>query len=373
LVRHRDGVERTLLTAIASGVDSANIAGLLLTAVTDRCFADGGHALDFINKALECLELIGWDHAAQVVPTAAEQLVRARGAEETNAWRHPIDLVPLLDAAFAHLPRHLAEAATSHTRWENHGPLAREILADDPADIINAVGAAIALGAKPTDLTRALAYAAALRVARFGTSNEHSDWDTAHHCFTYCNALHQLLKRALGGGLESSAEMDPVLLRGIFHGCMAVYLTRFLNIPPARIPGEDNDALGDLPVEAETILTAFLGALDRQGAVDIAARLVARYLVLGHPAEPLIATLAQAVLREDADFHTYQMLEAGIRQYREWQGGAEGRHILIAVARYLAAHFPTERSQLQTAIVARRLSRGESLYGSEGERETEAN
>jgi hypothetical protein len=27
--------------------------------------------------------------------------------------------------------------------------------------------------------------------------------------------------------------------------------------------------------------------------------------------QPLIATLARAVLREDAEFHTYQMLEAG--------------------------------------------------------------
>jgi hypothetical protein len=40
----------------------------------------------------------------------------------------------------------------------------------------------------------------------------------------------------------------------------------------------------------------------------------------------------------------------------------ESRHILIAVARYLAAHSPTERAALQTADVARRLMRGESLH-----------
>jgi hypothetical protein len=38
-------------------------------------------------------------------------------------------------------------------------------------------------GACGVDLGRSLACAAALRVARFGTSNEHSDWDTAHHAF----------------------------------------------------------------------------------------------------------------------------------------------------------------------------------------------
>jgi hypothetical protein len=76
----------------------------------------------------------------------------------------------------------------------------------------------------------------------------------------------------------------------------------------------------------------------------------------------LIATLAQAVLREDAEFHTYQMLEASVRQYREWGESAEGSLILIAVARYLAAHSPTKRAQLQTADVARRLNRGQSLH-----------
>ena len=41
---------------------------------------------------------------------------------------------------------------------------------------------------------------------------------------------------------------------------------------------------------------------------------------------------------------------------------AEGRHILIAVARYVAAHSPTPRAQLQTAMVARRLSLGQALH-----------
>lgn len=65
------------------------------------------------------------------------------------------------------------------------------------------------------------------------------------------------------------------------------------------------------------------------------------------------------------------MLEAGIRQHCKWRQTREGGHILIAVARYLAAHSPTERAQLQTADVARRLSRGYSLHGvAEGEDET---
>ena len=41
------------------------------------------------------------------------------------------------------------------------------------------------------------------------------------------------------------------------------------------------------------------------------------------------------------------MLEAGVTQYRAWGNTNEGRHILIAVARYLAAHSPTERAALR--------------------------
>jgi hypothetical protein len=39
-----------------------------------------------------------------------------------------------------------------------------------------------------------------------------------------------------------------------------------------------------------------------------------------------------------------------------------GVHMLVAAARYLAAHSPTMRSEGQTYDIARRLSRGEILY-----------
>jgi hypothetical protein len=56
------------------------------------------------------------------------------------------------------------------------------------------------------------------------------------------------------------------------------------------------------------------------------------------------------------------MFEAGVRQFTEWGDGDAGRHILIAVARYLAAHSPTERAALQTVDIARRLMRGGELH-----------
>jgi hypothetical protein len=148
----------------------------------------------------------------------------------------------------------------------------------------------------------------------------------------------------------------------LFHGAMTVYLDRYLNIPPARLPGEDGDRLDDLPRAPAEIRRALLEAFDRQQQVGAAARLVARYLLLGHPPDDLLATLAHALLREDAGFHAFQMLEAGVRQYEEWGTTDQGRHVLIAVARYLAAHAPTERSAFQTADIAKRLMRGGRLH-----------
>jgi nitrite reductase/ring-hydroxylating ferredoxin subunit len=360
-VRHREAAERTVLTAIAAGLSPAVLADALLAAETERAFADTGHSLDFINKAFECLDLIGWEHAAAVLPTVVGQMVAARGAEESTAWRQPVDLVVLCEEAAGQLPQLLA-AGPGVRGWSHHAALARELLGDDPAMIVDALKAAIRAGAAPAALSRSLAYAAALRVARFGNANEHADWETAHHVFTYANALDQMLKR-IG---TANPDGHVAAVRGVLHGAMALYLTRYLNVPPARIPGEGGEQLDELPADAEMIRAALLDAFDRQRQVDLAARLVARHLTLGHSPQALIATLARALLREDAGFHAYQMLEAGVRQSAAWGDTDEGRHILIAVARYLAAHSPTERAALQTADIARRLMRGGELHQEAG-------
>ncbi|MCH9050911.1 MAG: Rieske 2Fe-2S domain-containing protein [Proteobacteria bacterium] len=362
LVRHRDGAERTLLTAIASGASPGALAGLLLSAVTDRYYADGGHALDSINKAFECLDVIGWDHASDILPSLTRQLVSAKGREESNSWRHPVDLVPLLESAFEGLPAAIEEGGSKPGPWTRHRALAEDILGDDAAAIAQALDAAVRQGARGADLGRALAYAAALRLARFGTANEHSDWNSAHHSFTYCNGLHQLLKRIETDG---NGKVASDSLRGIYHGAMALYVNRFLNVPPAALPGARPGDFDGLPEGADDLLAGLLDVMDRQSQIDEAARIVARYLGLGHPTPPLIATLAQALLREDAGFHAYQSLEAGVRQYEEWPGAAEGGNVLIAITRFLAAHSPTERSQFQTAAIAKRLHRGGKIYQDE--------
>jgi nitrite reductase/ring-hydroxylating ferredoxin subunit len=352
MVRHRDGAERTVLTAVQNGAAPAELAELIFSAATDRFYADSGHLLDFCNKAFELLDLIGWEHAFAVLPTLMEQLVRARGGEEVDAWRHPVDLAPVLQEVGRELANLLQEGAGR--RWDDVRGLSRALLAEDPLTIITSLREAIRAGARPEQLAKALSYAAAMRIARFGTVNEFGDWITALHTFSYCNALHQAIQRC----------PSPDLVRGVFHGAISVYMDRFLNVPPARLPSEEG-ALDAEPLDATTLLNRFFELLDRREQVDGAACIVARYVRLGHPVRPLFDALTRSAVREDADFHALQMVEAGIRQYAEWQGEPEGEHILVAVARFLAAHSPTQRAQLQTAEIALRLHRGDSLYEDE--------
>src|SRR6516162_5428890 len=144
-VRHREAAERTLLTAIAAEISPAMLADALLAAATERAFADTGHSVDFINKAFECLDLIGWEHAPALLPTVIGQMVAARGAEESTAWRQPVDLIALCEQAGSELPQ-LFEAGDG-LGWSEHAPLAQELLGDDPVRIVDALKAAIRAGA----------------------------------------------------------------------------------------------------------------------------------------------------------------------------------------------------------------------------------
>jgi hypothetical protein len=190
-------------------------------------------------------------------------------------------------------------------------------------------------------------YASALRVARFSANNEHSDWDSAHHPFTFANAVHQGLRRV------PSAE----LLRGVFDAAISVYLNRFLNVPPARLP-EPKEKVED----PEKLLQELPELLNRQQQVNEVGRVVAHYLYGGGQPEKLIALLGKLMLRENRDFHVIQELEAAVRQYSLLGATPEGIHQLVAAARYLAAHAPTLRTQNQTYQMAFRLHKGDRLF-----------
>jgi hypothetical protein len=77
----------------------------------------------------------------------------------------------------------------------------------------------------------------------------------------------------------------------------------------------------------------------------------------------VIARLGAALLAEDAEFHWFQVIEAGTRQFHAWPAGSEeATLVLVGVTRFLAAHTPTRRELSQVVQIATRLGRGEALY-----------
>jgi nitrite reductase/ring-hydroxylating ferredoxin subunit len=357
-VRDSEGAERCVISAIRSGATQRQVADMLFATVTDHRYIDVGHPADFTNKALEALDLAGWEYAEPVLTSLVSGYANATRMEESNAWRNPIDLIAILEASFTQLPAAWTEGeqvtGVRPSAVELRAQHADLLLGDDPQAVVDALIASLRQGAQADEIAGAVAYAAALRIARFHTSNELGDWDTALHTFTFANAIQQGLRRA----------PSPELFRGVLDAAMSIYLDRFLNIPAARIPQPTSNSTGKQSTESSS-LAELTQLLDRQQQVNQAGQQVASYLYGGGDMAPLLAELGQLLLREDRDFHTIQMIEAAFRQVRQIDDPTARTHLLVAAARYLAAHAPTLRAQGQTYQIAQRLHQGDRLFEEE--------
>ena len=240
--------------------------------------------------------------------------------------------------------------------------LVERVLGDDPLDVIAAVEGSLAGGAAPAAVGAAICRAAGLRLARFATSNEVSDWFNPQHTFIFCNAVQRALLRTTG----------PDVVRALYQAAIAVYMDRYLNVPAAKLPDERGTA-GPAADDAAAagLLDDLLGALDNRAEVERAADLTSSYLRT--PAADwhahlrrLVDRLAFATLREDLDFHTLQVLEAATTQLAARGNDRGAEQIMVGVVRNLAAHCPTQRAGYQTAVIARRLQHGEELFADEG-------
>lgn len=362
-VRDTDGAERCLVTAIRAGTEPHILADMLFSAATDHHYLDSGHVLDFTNKAFEALDIVGWDLAEQVLTSLVTLYAQATRMEERSSWRHPVDIIALLNDCFDKLPAVLEKKGKqSRTTWKATKATIDVLLGDNPNAIVNVLIESLQDGAKEEELAAIVAYTAALRIVQFPITNEYSDWDTTLHTFTFANAVQQAIRR-----LPSSKE----LLRAIFDVAMSNYLNRFLNVPCVALPSEKEEPINnnkDSENNRGNIMDRFLDTLDKRHQVNEAAKMVATCLSTQQGEKEFSEILVHALLREDRSFHTIQMLEAAFRQKTELQrlqvleGIKPISHILIAAARYLAAHTPSARAQGQTFEIAWRLHQGGKLY-----------
>jgi len=322
---------------------------------------------------LEALDKLEWEGNKSLVESVLTSLVAgyatAERMEESGSWRHPIDLVTILENGFKELPVALekgkrvrvstqrqqkTEGTQPKQRWHadshDRDALVAVLLGDDPQSIVNVLLEELRQGATERELASIVCYAAALRITQFHTRNEFSDWDAALHTFTFSNAVHQ--------GLRRLPTME--LLRGVFDAAMRIYLNRFLNIPPAAIPKKSI-----YHKVIDPVLRTLPELLDKQQRVNEIGQLVADYLYQGRRIDQLTSMLGKLLLQEDRNFHSIQMLEGAYRQYSllDDDGNNAARvNILLAASRYLAAHSPTMRSQDRTYRIANQLHHGERLF-----------
>ena len=330
--RSGDAAERILATAVRPDSGPSELAAIMGAAATDHVFLDGGHTIDFTNKAFEVLDHVGLGHAAPIVlPTLAHQTAGASRAEETGAWRHPDDLAGLLGRAAAELPRSPRPAAGPRpSRGDDDvDSLAWVILGDDPAEIVAALDRAVTAGAT----RRGAGPGRGLRRRPAGHALPHPK--RPRRLGRRPPRLHRRQRRAPAGPAESAT---PELARGVYQGAV-----QGLPRPLPQRPGRPAARPSPRWRRRARTSAALQACWDQQGMVDEAGAIVYGWLAHGRVAgRRCWRPWARRLLREDAEFHWFQTYEAAVRQSPAWPEGSEPVGLILAgAARFLAAHTPT--------------------------------
>ncbi|MEC1067617.1 Rieske (2Fe-2S) protein [Priestia megaterium] len=354
-VRDAQGAERVLLTAMELGSTDVQLADMMMAAVTDHFYINTGHTLDFHNKAFEILEHIGEEYRPYVLTSLLPGISNMSRSEESHSWQSPVNLVKPLNEAFEKLEDTFKARKSIEIANFDENALVEKLLSDRPIETIQMMMQALECGVTPVRIAQLVSLAAAERIARFHTQNDFNDWITVLHTFTHAHAVHQSLRRS------TTVE----LTRALFHGAMSVYLDRFLNMPAARKP-QPSEAI-KTPQDPSELLEI----MNKQQQVTEAARWVMTYLGEGGEKVPLFNILGHSLLREDAEFHSFQMYEAGVVEHDYWAEEESSlseraqETMILAMTRYLAGHAPTAREMPHTVRIAMRLHEGEKLFEEE--------
>jgi nitrite reductase/ring-hydroxylating ferredoxin subunit len=341
--RETFAAERVLRTAVDGGAKPEFLAELLLAAATDHLFIGTGHVLDFINKAFELLDTVGWDLAPDLLTSLLSDISNSTRHEEEMAWKHPVDLVQHIAAAEKQIKGLPLQA--SHTKPFDAWTWGEFLNASEPEAGLAFIVDKFKEGYGLEAVAKGLAAGSILRMHRFHTRNEFFDWDSLHHLFTHANAFWRLSRRF----------PSPELARNAFHLYGYLYLTRFLNLPRAPLPEEG------APSSAKASVGEIAKAIEARD-IEGSAALVHRLLAQGTAPAEVKKALAVAAWREDHGFHSWQQLEAAFSLHEQLGDDPHAGRPLSSLARWLAAHSPTPGSMRQTVENAIRLERGDKLY-----------
>ena len=286
----------------------------MFAAVTDHVFIDGGHTVDFTNKAFEVLDHLGLGRPRPRCCRRSSRRPRPRVAARSRVrGATPYDLTALL--ARPRRPRSRTACAEggptrrASTTTAGVAELAWSLLSEDPAEVVTAHRRR---HRRPVRRPRSSAGRSPTpRRCGSPASTRRTTTATGTRCTTRSpprNALHQ----AARAGADARAAARRVPQR-------AARLPRPL---PQHPRGAAPGAAGRRATGADLgDLRALLGpgGTRRRSRRPSSTATCAAAAI---PA-PAIAALGHALLTEDAEFHWFQTYEAAVRQFHAWPAGSE--------------------------------------------------
>ncbi len=312
---------------------------MMFAAVTDHVFVDGGHTIDFTNKAFEALDHLGTDAAPQVLPTLVQQTTSAQRSEEFSEWRHPHDLVELGASAIFGNGDH-QHRTFRRRRW--------------PSSVGTSWPTSRARSSTRSSLRTDRARPTRSSGARSRTRPRCASCGSTCRTITATGTPSTTRSRRRTRCIRRCTRQSDAGTAARLCACGPAHLSRPF---PQRSRGATSRRANGIARDARPVLR---GA--RSWSTKPATRPTASCTRAVH-APNSIAALGHALLVEDAEFHWFQTVEAGVRQALAWpEGSEESALVLVAVARFLAAHTPTRRELPTVARIAARLRRGEALY-----------
>ena len=230
--RSADAAERTLASAIATARPARPSPTSCSRRSPTTSSSTAGTPSTSPTRRSRCSTISAGSRAPDVLPTLVAQTAAAepqRGAGCVALPARPRrDDRRRATAALPGPPGRRARGATASTTTPASPALAWSILADDPAEVVDApsttpiVAGADARGARPGGRLRRRRCASPASTPRTTTA-------TGTRCTTRSPPPTRCTRRI-------GRAPSPELLRGVYHGALRVYLDRFLNVPAARLP-----------------------------------------------------------------------------------------------------------------------------------------
>lgn len=336
-----EAAEALLRGLLASNPPREEIRAWIFAIVTDH-FLSYGHRMIYAVKALQMLDVIGWEHAEQLLPCLAP----------TTVWATREDRLPYMRKFQARLrqvepelPDLFARQAAAQGNLDE-AAFRRALLEGNSEDAFDSVDKALRSNVPVSKIIRAIALAAAERCLRFNISidldrSKEEGWLFVTHAFTHASAVREAYEM----------QPSPELLRAVYQAAYFVQYVRkpgncLLDLPPEKrdpacSPLEHIDWSDLAESSDEKLLDRLIEEIETL-QYSAATRTARGYLETGRPASKLTAKLIKYAFADSAGVpivlaHTIKTTVAAVEEFNALEGHPHAWLTIAAAVRFLAS------------------------------------